>query len=88
MSLASVAFLLYFWEIRLIRQSRFAWTNTLKDVYKRQALIAALGKVRQGTPALSYGSYSELALTNLQFAVARDLDGVRVDVYKRQLQAQ
>ena len=28
------------------------------------ALIAALGKVRQGTPALSYGSYSELALTN------------------------
>ena len=29
-----------------------------------KALIAALGKVRQGTPALSYGSYSELALTN------------------------
>lgn len=42
------------------------------------ALIAALGKVRQGTPALSYGSYSELALTNRQFAFARDLDGVRV----------
>ena len=31
MSLASLAFLLYFWEIRLIRQSRFAWTNTLKQ---------------------------------------------------------
>lgn len=43
-------------------------------------LIAALGKVRQGTPALSYGSYSELALTNRQFAFARDLDGVRVIV--------
>ena len=44
------------------------------------ALISALGKVRQGTPALSYGSYSELALTNRQFAFARDLDGVRVIV--------
>lgn len=44
------------------------------------ALIAALGKVRQKTPALSYGSYSELALTNRQFAFARDLDGVRVIV--------
>lgn len=44
------------------------------------ALIAALGKVHQGTPALSYGSYSELALTNRQFAFARDLDGVRVIV--------
>ena len=44
------------------------------------ALIAALGKVRQGTPALSYGSYSELALTNRQFAFASDMDGVRVIV--------
>ena len=44
------------------------------------ALIAALGKVRQGTPALSYGSYTELALTNRQFAFARDLDGMRVIV--------
>ena len=42
------------------------------------ALIAALGKVRQHTPALSYGSYAELQLTNRQFAFARDLDGVRV----------
>ena len=41
------------------------------------ALIAALGKVRQGTPALSYGSYAELALTNRQFAFARDLEGIR-----------
>lgn len=44
------------------------------------ALIAALGKVRQGTPALSYGSYAELALTNRQFAFARDLEGIRVIV--------
>jgi cyclomaltodextrinase len=44
------------------------------------ALIAALGKVRQHTPALSYGSYAELHLTNRQFAFARDLDGVRVIV--------
>ena len=44
------------------------------------ALIAALGKVRQGTPALRYGSYAELALTNRQFAFARDLEGIRVIV--------
>lgn len=44
------------------------------------ALIAALGKVRQTTPALSYGSYNELLLTNRQYAFARDLDGVRVIV--------
>ena len=44
------------------------------------ALIAALGKVRQHTPALSYGSYTELHLTNRQFAFARDIDGVRVIV--------
>ena len=44
------------------------------------ALITALGKVRQGTPALSYGSYAELALTNRQFAFARDLEGLRVIV--------
>lgn len=44
------------------------------------ALIAALGKIRQNTPALSYGSYTELQLTNRQFAFARDLDSVRVIV--------
>ena len=42
------------------------------------ALIAALGKVRQNTPALNYGSYAELMLTNRQYAFTRDLDGVRV----------
>lgn len=41
-------------------------------------LIAALGEIRQNTPALSYGSYAELLLTNRQYAFARDLDGVRV----------
>lgn len=44
------------------------------------ALIAALGKVRQAVPALSYSSYDELMLTNRQFAYARDLDGTRVIV--------
>ena len=44
------------------------------------ALVAALGKVRQNTPALNYGSYAELMLTNRQYAFARDLDGVRVIV--------
>lgn len=44
------------------------------------ALIAALGKVRQTVPALSYGSYAELMLTNRQFAYARDLDVTRVIV--------
>lgn len=44
------------------------------------ALIAALGKIRQHTSALSYGSYAELQLTNRQFAFARDLDGIRVIV--------
>ena len=44
------------------------------------AIVAALGKVRQNTPALNYGSYAELMLTNRQYAFARDLDGVRVIV--------
>ncbi len=42
------------------------------------AVIAALGAVRQNTPALSYGSYTELTLTTRQYAYARDLDGIRV----------
>ena len=51
-----------------------------KETNPCTALIAALGKIRQNTPALSYGSYAELQLTNRQFAFARDLDGVRVIV--------
>ena len=44
------------------------------------ALITALGKVRQQTPALSYGGYAELQLTNRQFSFARELDGTKVIV--------
>lgn len=43
-------------------------------------LIAALGKVRRSTPALSYGSYRELMLTNRQYAFARDFEGQSVVV--------
>lgn len=35
-------------------------------------LIAALGKLRQQTKALSYGNYKELMLTNRQYAFSRD----------------
>lgn len=41
-------------------------------------LIAALGKVRQKTPALSYGDYNELLLTNRQYAFSRNLNGTSV----------
>lgn len=43
-------------------------------------MITALGKVRQQTPALCYGGYAELQLTNRQFAFARELDGTKVIV--------
>lgn len=35
-------------------------------------LISALGRIRQQTKALSYGSYKELMLTNRQYAFSRD----------------
>ena len=35
------------------------------------ALIARLGEIRQKTPALSYGDYRELMLTNRQYAFSR-----------------
>lgn len=38
-------------------------------------LIAALGKIRQETPALCYGDYQELVLQTTHFAYARTLDG-------------
>ncbi|MBR2527427.1 MAG: alpha-amylase [Blautia sp.] len=38
-------------------------------------LIAALGKMRQEEPALSYGHYRELSLTTRQYAFARRLEG-------------
>lgn len=43
-------------------------------------LVAALGKVRQSTPALSYGDYQELVLTNRQYAFARNYEGESVIV--------
>ncbi len=41
-------------------------------------LIAALGKIRQNTPALSYGEYTELILTNRQYAFSRSYNGQSV----------
>ena len=41
-------------------------------------LITALGKLRQNTPALSYGEYKELRLTNCQYAFARNYNGQSV----------
>ena len=41
-------------------------------------LIAALGKIRQNTPALMYGDYKELELKTTHFAYARVLDGKTV----------
>ena len=43
-------------------------------------LVAALGKVRQNTPALSYGDYQELTLTNRQYAFSRNYQGESVIV--------
>ncbi len=43
-------------------------------------LVAALGRIRQETKALSYGDYTELALTNRQYAFSRSLDGESVIV--------
>lgn len=52
-----------------------------KDAVKTNpntALITVLGKVRQAVPALSYGGYNELLLTNRQYAYARDFEGTRI----------
>ncbi len=43
-------------------------------------LIAALGNVRQNTPALSYGAYKELLLTTRQYAFSRNYNGQSVIV--------
>lgn len=44
------------------------------------ALVAALGKIRQNTPALCYGDYQELLLTNRQYAFSRNYEGACVVV--------
>ena len=41
-------------------------------------LIAALGKIRQNTPALMFGDYKELELQTTHYAYARVLDGKSV----------
>ena len=41
-------------------------------------LISALGKIRQSTPALCYGTYHELELQTTHFAYERTLDGKSV----------
>ena len=43
-------------------------------------LVAALGKVRNETPELSYGDYKELHLQNRQYAFSRNYDGRSVVV--------
>ena len=43
-------------------------------------IIAALGRIRQHTKALSYGDYKELMLQNRQYAFARSLNGKSVIV--------
>ena len=47
-----------------------------KNSYTR--LIAALGKTRQNTKALSYGDFQELVLTNRQYAFSRNHNGESV----------
>ncbi len=41
-------------------------------------LLATLGCIRQTTPALSYGDYKELLLTNRQYAFSRNHNGTTV----------
>ncbi|MDD6826897.1 MAG: alpha-amylase family glycosyl hydrolase [Oscillospiraceae bacterium] len=43
-------------------------------------LIAALGKIRSEVPALSYGDYCELMLTNRQYAFSRNYNGMQAIV--------
>ena len=53
------------------------------DAYEKNdctRIVTALGRVRQQTPALSYGDYRELALTTKQYTFARSLNGVDVIV--------
>lgn len=43
-------------------------------------LLAALGKIRQNTKALSYGDYKEVILTNTNYAFSRNYNGETVYV--------
>ena len=57
--------------------------NNFKDAVNTNPatkLIAALGKIRQATPELSYGDYNELLLRNRQYAFSRNYNGRSVVV--------
>ena len=57
--------------------------NDYKDALEQNLftkLIAALGRIRQQTPALSYGDYNELLLTNRQYAFSRNHNGQSIVV--------
>lgn len=52
--------------------------NDYQDAAVKNActkLIAALGKIRQASKALSYGDYQQLLLTNRQYAFSRNAQG-------------
>lgn len=55
------------------------YANALED-NQLTKILASLAKVRKSVPALSYGEYRELMLTNRQYAFARSLDGTDVVV--------
>ncbi len=57
--------------------------DDFKDALKENPatkLIAALGRIRQANPELSYGDYKELFLTNRQYAFSRSFEGRSVIV--------
>ncbi len=47
--------------------------DTQKNTFAK--IISRLGEVRKNLPALSYGDYKEVLLTNRQYAFTRNLDG-------------
>ena len=49
--------------------------NAQPEAAAHAALCGALGRLKESEPALSWGEYRELLLTNRQFAFARVLDG-------------
>ncbi len=53
------------------------YKNALKD-NPATSLIAKLGRIRQDNPALSYGEYTEVLLTNRQYIFSRDLEDKRI----------
>ncbi|MBR2414017.1 MAG: alpha-glucosidase C-terminal domain-containing protein [Clostridia bacterium] len=50
--------------------------DTQKSTFVK--IISRLGEVRKNLPALSYGDYKEVLLTNRQYAFTRNLDGQTV----------